>query len=393
MIVANDMLHDSRVDRHAETLGINGHDVTVLCLHTSRTMERERRPHYSVVRRRDLLRRLIDARVRAKEMRSQESGSVAVSEEASAARSVVRALLQLALAVRFNITMIRAARRLHAHLYICNDLYTLPVGAFMRLLGGRVVYDAHELYPDLYSGTPPFERRILRSFEGLLIRFADLVITVNEFIASEMSSRYGIPLPTVVMNCPKAQVTPEPLKRGQKAKVVLYHGVLAKDRGLENVVLACRQLREGVQVVIRGEGPIEGRLRELARGLENCAFEKPVPVHEVISKAAEADVGIVTYLPITLNNLYASPNKLFEYLQAGLPVVGSDLPFIKKIVVENNLGLVFNPKDPKDIARTVNLITQDGVHDEFRLNVQKVKERFSWENESHKLLEAISLCS
>ncbi len=390
MIVANDMVYDSRVDRHAETLGMNGYEVTVLCVHTSRTIQEEQRPHYSIVRKRDFLRKLIEVRMQAKAESRAASRSVEASED-SVFRSLMRTLVRLALAVTFDVSMMRAAERMNADLYVCNDLDTLRVGVFMKLLGRRLVYDAHELYPDLFAETPSHMRRLLRQLEALFIRFADLVITVNEFIASELSSRYSIRLPTVIMNCPKTLAIPSHLRESaRKLRVALYQGGFVRERGLENVVLACRHLRNGIKVVLRGEGSIEARLGELVSNLGNCILERPVPLSEVVARAAEADVGIVTYLPTTLNNLYASPNKLFEYLQAGLPLVGSNLPFIRKVIVENDVGLVFDPNNPEDIARAINSVTQDEVYERLRMNVEKIKGKFSWEAESRKLLSAIS---
>jgi glycosyltransferase involved in cell wall biosynthesis len=290
--------------------------------------------------------------------------------------------------------MMLSAKRLNADVYVCNDLYTLPVGAFMKLLGKRIIYDSHELYPDLVGGTPHYLRRLMRSIESLLIRSADVVVTVNDFIATELSSRYNISYPIVIMNCPRTATSITTNRRkAERRKIVLYSGTFWQERGLENVVLACKYLRRDIQVVFRGEGAIESKLRDMSRDLENCVIEKPVPIGEVIRKAAEADVGIVPYLPTTLNNLYASPNKLFEYLQAGLPVIGSDLPFVRKVIVENDIGLVFDPFDPKDIARAMNHITQDKVLEAKKANVEKIRSRFSWEVESRKLLDAISSLS
>ena len=388
------MVFDSRVDRHAETLGASGHDVTVLCIQTLRTAPMEIRPRFKIVRKRDFLRKLFEHRMHAKAASKSGPNWADGSGRTSALRSFVRTLSQISLAVTFDVMMIHSARQLDADIYICNDLYTLRVGAFMKVFGRRVIYDSHELYPDLAAGTPPYVRKLTRNIESFLIRFADTVTTVNEFIASELSSRYGIPPPTVIMNCPRAPTSlPETRRRPAGRKVVLYSGTLWRERGLENVVLACRYLRKDVQVVFRGEGAIEAKLREMARGLENCVIEKPVPMAEVIPRAAEADVGMVPYLPTTLNNLYASPNKLFEYLQAGIPVIGSDVPFIRKIVVGHDVGLVFDPYDPEDIAKAMNLITQDEILEEKRANVKKIRSRFSWEIEAKKLLDAVSSLS
>jgi len=394
LIVANDMVFDSRVDRHAETLGASGHDVTVLCIQTLRTAPMEIRPRFKIVRKRDFLRKLFEHRMQAKAASKSGPNWADGSGRTSALRSFVRTLSQISLAVTFDVMMIHSARQLDADIYICNDLYTLRVGAFMKAFGRRVIYDSHELYPDLAAGTPPYVRKLTRNIESFLIRFADTVTTVNEFIASELSSRYGIPSPTVIMNCPRTPASlPETRRRPTGRKVVLYSGTLWQERGLENVVLACRYLRKDVRVVFRGEGAIEAKLREMARGLENCVIEKPVPMAEVIPRAAEADVGMVPYLPTTLNNLYASPNKLFEYLQAGIPVIGSDAPFIRKIIVGHDVGLVFDPSDPKDIAKAMNLITQDEILEEKRANVKKIRSRYSWEIEAKKLLDAVSSLS
>jgi len=383
------MMHDSRVDRHAETLGADGHDVTVLCVRTLRTKREETKAHYSIVRRRDLLRRLIEARMYVRAPPDSAVGRTAEVKNVSLPRYLIRRFFRFALAVVFDVTMALEAKRLNANLYVCNDLDTLPVGMFMSLLGRRVVYDAHELYPDLFSETQPYVRTLMRQIESYLIHFTDLVITVNEFIASEMRSRYGIPAPTVVMNCPKSPPEISAVWSERKGKTILYHGGLTRERGLENIVLACKRLGKNVRVVFRGEGPIEESLKELAQGLQNCHFEKPVPVDEVISKAAEADVGIVAYLPTTLNNLYASPNKLFEYLQAGLPVVGSSIPFVRQILVENEVGFVFDPYDPADIARTIDLITREETYVKMKRNVEKVRGLFSWQIESRKFLRSI----
>jgi glycosyltransferase involved in cell wall biosynthesis len=384
------MVYDSRVDRHAETLGMNGHEALVLCALSERTMSKEKKFHYFVIRKRSFLHRLSETRMRTRKKQEAPDHVIEISHKVSTLRLTLRALFRLASAAAFDVVMIREAKRIDADLYICNDFYTLRVGAFMKLLGKRVIYDSHELFPDLFNDVAPYVQRMIQRIESILIRFADVVITVNEFIASKMSSRYGIPYPTVVMNCPETpyQISSVPKNR-TATKTVLYSGTLWPERGIENIILACSHLRKGIRVVIRGEGPIEHELKELARGLDNCHFERPVPMNEVITKAAEADIGVIPYLPITLNNLYTSPNKLFEYLQAGLPVVGSDVPFIRKILIENDVGYVFNPYDPKDIARTMELITQENVLERMRDNVKRVRLKYSWDVESKKFLAAV----
>lgn len=95
------------------------------------------------------------------------------------------------------------------------------------------------------------------------------------------------------------------------------------------------------------------------------------------------------YIPVNTNNYFASPNKLFEYLQAGLPVVTSDLPFLRKIVTENKIGYLFDPRDPRSIADAINTATTEENLQLLRANVRKIKDHYSWEEEQGKLLAII----
>jgi len=128
-------------------------------------------------------------------------------------------------------------------------------------------------------------------------------------------------------------------------------------------------------------------LSSLAHSRESCRFADPVPQNEVIMKAAEADVGIIPYLPTNWNNYLCSPNKLFEYIQAGIPVVASDLPFLRKVILGEDIGFTFNPYDPKDIASIINKVTRPQELTRLKQNVRKAAEKWCWEKEEPKLLQ------
>jgi glycosyltransferase involved in cell wall biosynthesis len=257
----------------------------------------------------------------------------------------------------------------------------------MKLTGMKLVYDSHELYCEMIPAG--LRKSLFEIFEKMFINFSDAIITVNPFIASELCRRYKIRKRIhVVLNCPNDQVSPSPSQTQHKSVVVLYHGGLDIDRGLENLVRASRHFNDNVELIIRGEGRLEEQLKELASGTSNVRFEKSVPMNEVVQTASGADVGIIPYVATNLNQYYCSPNKLFEYIQAGLVVITSNLPYLRQIVIDNEIGDTFDPQDPHDIAKKINFVSQKANLDKFKRNVLRARRRYVWGEEKKKLYVA-----
>jgi glycosyltransferase involved in cell wall biosynthesis len=247
-------------------------------------------------------------------------------------------------------------RVVHAH-----DLDTLEAGAWIaRATGAALVFDAHEIFwQQLADGEAPVEWiEFYRALEAKLIHRADRVLTVSESIADFFEATHGIRRPLVIRNAieiPASLETP-PLRRSRAPVEVLFHGGLARDRGLEELVEAARAF-EGAHLVIRGSGPIEQELRRL--GGDRVRFEPPVPMAEVVAAASASDIGVIPYKPVCLNNRLAMPNKLFEYLAAGLAIAGSDLLEIRRIVEKDRVGVVLDPGSASSIALAVNRLAAD----------------------------------
>jgi len=391
------MLSDSRVSRHAETLGLHGFKVTVVCPLSERTDRVEERTGYEIRRVRS---ELFHRAVTLVKRRNPSQNSLRVTQPTAqhslpsptGKRSLakLKQLITNAISILLlQLALIREARRIHAHVYCANDLDTLLIAVCAAAFDGKIVYDSHELWPDMLIGTPEFWKRMWRSWEGLLVGRADSVMTVNKFIADVLKSRFGIKPPIhVIYNCPPPIVGRQRVSvhRRRKFKIVLYHGGFQAERGLENLVKAAHQLLPDIILTFRGSGSIEGELKRLATGLPNVRFEPPVRMKEVVEAASQADVGVIPYLPTNLCNYYASPNKLFEYIQAGLAIAASDLPFMRKIILENDIGTVFDPSDPSSIAEALNRVTRTQELEHYRKNQVQVMKKFSWETESQRLL-------
>jgi glycosyltransferase involved in cell wall biosynthesis len=117
-------------------------------------------------------------------------------------------------------------------------------------------------------------------------------------------------------------------------------------------------------------------------------FTGGVPLAELLSHTAGADLGAIPYRNVGLNNYYTSPNKLFEYCAAGVPVVASRFPELVKVVEGLGIGATFDPERPDEIASAVNGLLDDaGALAKARTNVSLAAPLFTWENESAKLLD------
>jgi glycosyltransferase involved in cell wall biosynthesis len=240
----------------------------------------------------------------------------------------------------------------HAH-----DLNTLPIAALAsRRHRARLVYDAHELYSEV-STLSALERRTWRIIERLLIGWADSVITVCESIANELSRR--------------------------------YQGGFAVHRGLPQLIEAAAYLERGV-VVLMGWGTLEVELRTLIARLDltkKVRIIGPASQPELLRVTAGADVGVIPYLPVGLNNYYTTPNKLFEYIAAGVPVVGSRLPELRRFVEGYGLGLTYHPDEPQDLARALRyVLDQPAILAEMRANAAVAHGRLNWDEQKATLL-------
>ncbi len=276
----------------------------------------------------------------------------------------------------------------------CNDLDTLPIGVVLgRRHRAPILYDAQDLYPDL-DHIPRWLRPLLIRAERVLIRRVQRISVVNDEIGEVMHQRYGVRADAVILNAaPIAEVSGGPTMRDQfrippDQTVIVYSGALAPHRGLEQTLLALREL-DRTSLVFLGEGGLQEKLESLAarNGLaDRVLFAKFVPYAQVPAFIRSADIGIVPYERYGLNHYLCSPSKLFHYIAAGLPIACSDFPFLHRIVLGEGIGVVFDPADPSSIAQAIRSVTARDVYERAKARVTSLGYRYSWEQEERKLL-------
>jgi len=274
--------------------------------------------------------------------------------------------------------------------------------------GARLVYDARDLYLESnnIARLPGPLRALFAWREGRWARQADRVFTVNEAVADELERRYRVRRPVVVMNGQVEWDPPEPrpdrlrerLSLGPDRRIALYHGGLMPDRGVDRLIgAAALPGLETTDVVIMGDGTMEGRLRALAAASparDRIHFLPPVPPEALLTWVASADVGVMPNQPTTLNERLSTPNKLFECLTAGTPVVSSDFPERRRIVTDGPdgpLGRVCDPTSPAAIAASIREIVELTPDEAAALRERcrrAGRDRYGWPVQLSRALEA-----
>jgi glycosyltransferase involved in cell wall biosynthesis len=271
-------------------------------------------------------------------------------------------------------------------LLLSNDLDTLPANRLAAHLKGKpVVYDSHEFFPEVPElQERPRVRQIWEWLEKRLVPGVSQAYTVCESIAKIYTEKYGIPF-LVVRNLPFAALSPETDQALQKKRPlkIIYQGALNKGRGLEQAITAIQYLPEA-RLILAGSGDLEEKLHQLVTGLRlsNLRFTGKLPPEELRKLTQHAHLGISIEEDLGLNYRYALPNKLFDYIQARIPVVVSDLPEMSAVVKGYDIGLITPSHDPEILAEVFNnALTDQLLRKKWALNLEKAAAELIWEKE------------
>ena len=288
------------------------------------------------------------------------------------------------------------------HIVHAHDGNTLlGAGRAAEACEAKLVYDSHELWRRRNRGRElrPLGRLWDASVERLVVPRCDAVITVSERIARWLDRTYRLDPPAVVIrNVPENVAISDSSNVagirqlsgvGESDRLILYTGRITTGRGLPMAVEALPRLADDYVLVLLGYGDelfvaqLLDRAEQLGVG-DRVRTVPPVPPSEVSRTARDADVAFVGIEPICLSYRYSLPNKLFEALQARLPVVASDLPEIRRIVSSYGCGELFDPKDPVTLAAAIERCCADSSYLD---GAERAASELIWELEQQRLVE------
>jgi glycosyltransferase involved in cell wall biosynthesis len=286
----------------------------------------------------------------------------------------------------------------------CNDFDTLMAGFFAaKIRRKKIVYDSHEFYVAMAkSNVGPIFANILYHIENFVSRRVDSLITVNSPLADIFAKR-GVDKGkiSVVMNCKDAQEYKqnpskvENLRRSWNAEnklVILYNGWLWPHQGLEELITSVGKLKDQIKdvlVVVCGSGSLKGRLKAMVEteGLEEYVrFVGPISLTDNALYVNSCDFLFLLYEKTSENALLATPNRLFEAIISGKPVLTNDFGQIRKIVEENRIGVLVNPESVEELCSAILKLRDPQVRSQFCQNALKLSEVYNWSHEERNLL-------
>ncbi|MBZ0276571.1 MAG: glycosyltransferase [Anaerolineae bacterium] len=285
-------------------------------------------------------------------------------------------------------------RQLNARVYHAHDftgLLALVAGGLWR----RFVYDSHELYFDRSvkgKRTPTqFVFGYLRFVERFMARRAAGVITVSDPIADRLAQTLEIQRPLVVRNAVDMRTLQNavPLPRQPGQHIIAHTGYLAQGRHLSELVSALSYLPDDVVLALIGDGVLRQQLVDQAQAAsvgDRLLLIHPVNPFNLPSTLAQADASAVLITADALSYQYSLPNKFFEAVAAGLPLVYGTTQEVNRLAQEYGFGAACDPTDPRSIADAILTVLEPEANARFRANAEKARETLNWEQEEKKLI-------
>lgn len=295
--------------------------------------------------------------------------------------------------IKSSLLVYKMALFLNGDIYHIHDPELLPYAYLLKCKGKKVIFDSHEDTPKQILTKPYLNKRLLipisfiyEKFEKYICSKLDYIVTATSFI-KDIFIKYNIN--TQVINNYPILGELECTKKTNKKNQICYVGGLMPIRGIYELVESMRYVNNNVSLAFAGnffEGINEKELynRISKEKLVLKGFLNRAQVSELLSSSL---AGVVTFLPFS-NHINAQPNKMFEYMSAGLPVIGSDFPLWKEIIEDNHCGICVNPMNPKEIAEAIDyLYEHKDEAEQMGLNGKKsVYKKYNWDIEKKKLL-------
>ena len=283
----------------------------------------------------------------------------------------------------------------------CNDAEAFAIGLLAKWLRPelKLIYDCHEFESER-NGKPAWYSRFIRKLEERFIHRAEEVVVVSPSIEMAYRKRYtprGMRRISLVRNVPEAShrgnAVGTPLRSAlglaNSDFVAIYQGALTINRGIETLIeLGPKISGSNIHLVFMGYGMLEPMVLQAAQMHPNVHFQPAVPYDEVLSYTADADVGLVSVKPVCLSYLYCLPNKLFESINAGIPVLTNPLPDCAAILHHYGIGETVSTDDADHWFETLERVSkkEPAWKVQAQAGLMAAQQDLNWEKESMVLL-------
>ena len=363
-IVLNNFMNDSRVLKESSSLAENGFDVTVVALRLEDEPPRETIGKVKVRRLKMATWGLPEGKV---------FGALKYTE--------------IFLAVFF--------RYRSYDIWHCNDFTPLFFAWLSRpfRLRKKVVYDSHE-YQRERLGLDGINKWFVVKFEPMAIRVADAVITVSDGIVKEYKRIFNLDEVHLILNAPAFRERYRPGKNlrnkfqiSDDKVIFISSGGITHGRNIEKLLEAFAKRKDDKAVLIfLGYGPLVDLVEDYAARHPNIFHHPAVSTYDVCDLVAEADFGLMSVENICLNYYHSMPNKLFEYIQARIPILTADLKDCRELIEKEGIGISSSKSSVSGWNELIDKALEMGS-EEFTEALDDAAQRFHWENEEKKLLE------
>jgi len=292
--------------------------------------------------------------------------------------------------VSFNIALLFQLLFRRADLLFSNDLDTLlPNFLASRMKRSPLIYDSHEFFTEVPElAHRPRTRAVWEWLEGMLVPKLKHAFTVSPAIAEAYRERYGVEF-CVIRNMPLLREMPDAAP--EQPPVILYQGAVNLGRGIDLAIRAMQHL-DGAVLRIAGTGDVLEEMQQLAQKLnltDRVQFLGRVPFDQLADITRAASIGLSMEEDFGLNYRYALPNKLFDYIHAGIPVLVSDLPAMHGIVEEHGVGEVLFSRTPEHLAEQLKSMLDESKQLAWRRNCRVAAKQLNWQMESAALEQCL----
>ena len=271
-----------------------------------------------------------------------------------------------------------------------HTLEFLPMVLIAKIFKIKTIYDPHELETEK-NNIKGLRKLFNKWLEHLFIKKVDHIFVVSENIADWYKKTYNIQRPTVVFNSQPAQH----IKKRKYFKnfynlrgnqiIIITHGILAAERGIKLLLEAFKKrTNDKVVIVFMGNGDLKEEIQLASKSYKNIFFHKMVRYDKVLNYVASADIGI--HLPINkcLSYDFSMPNKIFDYVMAGLPIIAFNTKDLSKFIKKNQIGSIIMSNTVEAINQEIdNFLSMD--LNSLKKNVKKVALKYSWQQQEKKM--------